>query len=526
MVLVRMVGKLVWTKEEVRGYDSFKSAIQNIVKSSNRVRVSKSTENNYLDALRQYLRFANSEEALSKTITPDNLVKEAHADSEGTKDKIRLFFLWLQGQEIPGFRPRGKSMKETSAYVRAYAQIRGFYTNNNIIFGKWKTPSLADMKKEAISNDTTVPFFKLDKKRKIFLDRGLLKQFLANLKLRDQAIFLACLSSSQDSGDLFQLTIEDFRKQKDRDRFFWEGQRRKTGVRFKTFFSVEATDLIRRYIEQEREGVKGSEPLFVTSKYKGKERRMNPKHLAYVFRDAAKRMGVELEEGYQNPFRSKRLRHIFRTACSHAHVDEGYITAFMGHKTSQSQQYLEKDVSILELEYSKAEPFLTVYGVGGTEGLEAIQTELADFKSKYIDLEEKVAEQKKIIEGLNEKFEQSVLELKRDFDQRLNDFFAEYEQPSSDIELPPVSKEEVVKAKSVLSKQKEIPSPPVEPKKIELPKEEPKLPLKETTPIPLPKPKVETKTKDCPKCKGKETLNLIKGTKTFRCIECGYMERG
>ena len=385
-----MVGKLEWTKEEVMGFESFKTAMQNIVKDSNRIRASKTTEQNYLDGLRQYLKFVNSEEALSKTVNPDNLIVEAHSDMEGTKDKIRLFFLWLQNEKVPGYKQRGKKVKKTSAYVRAYAQIRGFYTNNGVIFGKWKTPSLADMKKEAIENDITTPFFKLDKKRKIFLDRSLVKQFLANLKFRDQTIFLVTLSSSHDSGDVLSLNVGDIRKQKDRERFFWEGQRGKSEVRFKTFFSLEATDFVRRYLEQERQGADDKEPLFLTSTYKGKQRRMNSKQLAYVFLDAAKRMGVKLEKGYQNPFRSKRLRHIFRTACTHAHVDEGYINAFMGHKTSVSKGYLEKDLAFLELEYSKAEPFLTVYGVGGTEGLETIQTELAEWKGKYADLKVKV----------------------------------------------------------------------------------------------------------------------------------------
>lgn len=390
--MIKMVGKLVWTKEEVKGYDSFKTAIQNIVKSSNRVRISESTKQNYLDGLRQYLQFVNSKETLSKRINPDDLIVEAHSDMEGTKDRIRLFFLWLQGEDITGFKPRGKSVKRTSAYVRAYAQMRGFYTNNGIVFGKWKTPSLADMKKEAIENDLTTPFFKLDKRRKIFLDRALLKQFLSNLKFRDQTIFLATLSSSHDSGDVLSLNVGDIRKQKDRERFYWEGQRGKSEVRFKTFFSVEATDYIRRYIEQERKGAGDKEPLFLTSTYKGQKNRLNSNRLASIFLDAAKRMSVKLEEGYQNPFRPKRLRHIFRTACTHAHIDEGYINVFMGHKTSVSKDYLEKDTMILELEYSKAEPFLTVYGVGGTEGLEAIQTELTDFKSRYIDLKEKVDE--------------------------------------------------------------------------------------------------------------------------------------
>ena len=405
--MIKMVGKA----REIWEYDSFKAAMQSIIENSNRATVSKSTRKNYIGALKQFLQFVNGEEGLTTRIDPDNLVEEAQSDPEKAKKKIKLFFLWLQGEPIEGYKQREEKMRQTSAFVRAYAQIKGFYTNNNIVFGKWKSPSLADMKKEAIENDVSTPFFKHDKRRKIFLDRGLLKQFLANLKLRDQTIFLAELSSSHDSGDLFQLTVGDIRKQKDRERFYWEGQRNKTGVRFKTFFSAEATDFIRRYVEQERKGVKDSDPLFMTSVWRGQKRKMDAAVISGVFLVAAKKMGVKVDNGYQNPFRPKRLRHIFRTACTHALIDEGYINVFMGHRTSVSKEYLEKDITILELEYSKAEPYLTVYGVGGTEGLEKLETELSEVKSRYFDLQEKV-------NNLTENFTKNVEVVARDLFQR------------------------------------------------------------------------------------------------------------
>ena len=459
-----MVGKTVWAKEDVMSYESFETAIQSIIENSNRTKVSKNTESNYLDALRQYLKFVNSEEGLTKEITPDNLIMEAKQGIEKTKGRIRLFFLWLQGETLPNFQPRGKSMRQTSAFTRAYSQIKGFYTNNGVIFGKWKTPNLQDMKKEAIENDTNVPFFKLDKRRKVFLDRGIVKQFLANLKLRDQTIFLAMLSSSHDSSDIFSLSVGDVRKQKDRERFFWEGQRVKTGVRFKTFFSKEATDFIRRYIEQERKDAEDNEPLFLTSSYGNQTRKMAAKHLSGVFRDSAKKMGVKLEEGYQNPFRPKRLRHIFRTACSHAHVDEGYINAFMGHRTPISQEYLEKGLTILELEYSKAEPFLTVYGVGGTEGLEAIQTELAEWKGKYADLKVKVDDLSIELKTTQDAFNSWVREQYEADKQALldlqkwrEDFTRRYKE---EVKKPPPLKEKISeKISKILEEKKEEAKP-------------------------------------------------------------------
>ena len=389
-------------KAEVSESKAFKSAIRNIITNSNRTHVSKNTERDYLDALTQYLRFLNSERGLTRHITADDLVVQAKANIDQTKERIRLFFLWLQGEPLSNFEPREKKMLPTSALIRSYGQVKGFYTNNGVVFGKWKTPSLENMEKKAIENDTTVPFFKIDdKKRIIFLDRGMIKQFLSNLKFRDKTVFLAMLSSSHDSGDLFKLTVGKIRQQMTRQRFFWEGVRGKTEIRFKTFFSAEATDFIRRYIEQERAKAKDSEPLFIS-----KGEKMEPNDISSVFRGSAKKMGIKWENGEQSPLRPKRLRHIFRTASRYALVDEGYIHVFMGHKSSISRQYLEKDVSLLELEYSKAEPFLTVYGLGEEEGVEELRKELNQWKSNYID-------QKIKVENLEKKLTDVSVDLKR-----------------------------------------------------------------------------------------------------------------
>jgi len=214
------------------------------------------------------------------------------------------------------------------------------------------------------------------------LDRELMKRILTNLKLRDQAIALSLLSTSQDSGDLFSLTAGWARIQKSRDRFYWSGNRQKTKEPFKTFFSKEATKWVRRCIEQERKEAKDDEPIFLDNRGDP----MEPNHLSSIFRDIADKMGIENGNGYQNPLRPKRLRHIFRTACSRAGIDEGYMHAFMGHKSDVSGIYLEKPVQVLELEYSRVEPMLTVFGIGQSEEVRKIRDELAEEKDKRLKL--------------------------------------------------------------------------------------------------------------------------------------------
>jgi integrase len=164
-----------------------------------------------------------------------------------------------------------------------------------------------------------------------------MRNFLANLSLRDQAITLALLSSGQDSGDLFNLNIADVEKQTKNGRIYWASRRNKTAIPFKTFISREATKLIRRYVEQERVEAKDNDPLFVfTTRQQNQKQatveRMTSDYLGWVYRDVAKKMKIEWKEDEATPLRPKRMRHLFRTACDTAGLQEIYVNAFMGHK--------------------------------------------------------------------------------------------------------------------------------------------------------------------------------------------------
>lgn len=374
--------------KEVGEYKTVKEVLEDMAKS---------TKDNYKTTLRQYLDFVNG-------LTPDELIEEARRDIKKTQGRISDFYKWLQGQEIEGYKPRGKSMRQNSAHQRAYGFLRGWYVNNDIVFErKWtrKIPKFSRLK-EALKKDAVYTFFKVDeKKRKIYFDREPMQQFLSNLKLRDQTITLALLSSGQDSGVLFSLNIGDIRGQQN-NRIFWEGKRDKTQILFRTFISKEATKFIRTYMKQERANAQEDEPLFVTSGNNGKYKRMTPELLSSVYRDAAKRMNIKWENGEQNPLRPKRMRHLFRTACDTAGVPELYTNAFMGHANSQGQDYSELSPAKLELEYLRVEPFLTVYGtveenvefkqqiskLEGTIGL--LSKRNVEFEERRKDLEKKV----------------------------------------------------------------------------------------------------------------------------------------
>jgi hypothetical protein len=107
-------------------------------------------------------------------------------------------------------------MRESSAYQRAYGYLRGFFANLDITFQRKWTRSIPKVKhqRQAIKKDHVYTFYDIDEKtRTIHFNRELMQQFLANLKLRDVTITLGLLSSSLDSGDLFQfLKIESGRR--------------------------------------------------------------------------------------------------------------------------------------------------------------------------------------------------------------------------------------------------------------------------------------------------------------------------
>ncbi len=79
-------------------------------------------------------------------------------------------------------------------------------------------------------------------------------------------------------------------------------------------------------------------------------------------------------------------------------------------------------------------------------------------KLKIIELKrlrEEIEKQRITILSISRRFEQEIRRVESEFNERLDQFFAEYEQPSSDVKLPPVSKEEILQAKEKLSRERE-----------------------------------------------------------------------
>ena len=131
--------------------------------------------------------------------------------------------------------------------------------------------------------------------------------------------------------------MDEFGEISNAKRFFWYGNRSKNGQPFKTFFSEETTQFLKRYVKQERKGAGKDEPLFPGVTTHG---------LSINYKVAARNMGYK-EKNTLSPFRPKRFRHLFRTACAIAKIDWGYIKAMMGHANGDvSAGYLNQDKGI------------------------------------------------------------------------------------------------------------------------------------------------------------------------------------
>jgi len=315
---------------------------------------------------------------------PDELLAEG---VDAAMKRLTDYFLWLTGEEVEGLDPRDKPLSWNSACT-SQSMIRGFYSHNDTTFPKrFMVPRRK--RSEVSARDSRTPVYGYDEESEESYLNGLLPQFVSNLNFRDQTVAVCLLATGADATDLLNLKIEFAKDGRGRitslPRIIWEGNRSKDGFPFRTYLSREATNLLKRYIEQERADAGDDEPLFVT----GDGNPLTVQALRDNFRGAAERMGYTRKD-QANPFRPKRLRHAFREACSAAHIDQGYAQAMMGHSSGVSASYLEKGEGSFLREYVRVEPYLNLFGVDRNNVTDLAETVEAE-KARVSDLEEKLS---------------------------------------------------------------------------------------------------------------------------------------
>ncbi|MCW3997963.1 MAG: site-specific integrase [Candidatus Bathyarchaeota archaeon] len=386
-----------WETLEYLKFDSIKNWFESLEQTamSRNKKFTKSARNNRTSVIIKFSKFTG--------LNPDQLLEEAKKDIKNATSKITDFFNWMVDD---------KKLVHNSA-VTQIGFIRGFYTHNDLFFPKrFGTPQRTVS--QVAQRDRKVKIYDYDEVTdKMIFNNGTLQQFIQNLNFRDQTITLCLLSTGADATDLLKLNIEfvkdgkgDTSKTK---RFLWSGNRSKDGVPFKVYFSEEATQFLKRYVEQEKAGAKDKEPLFLGREIKKGEqtirRRLEAHALAINYRKSAKKMGY-VKKKLSQPFRPKRFRHLFRTACANANIDIGFINAMMGHKTTVSGSYLERSEGLLLKEYLKVEPYLTVFGLDKSkvtklgEEMEELRNQVLSLVKQNEDLKSEIGSNKAYIQDL------------------------------------------------------------------------------------------------------------------------------
>lgn len=236
--------------EWLESFEAQKIWYERIIDGSRSGKMSKAMRQTYNSNMRQLIMFWKA--GGDESVNPDSILVWAKSVEPGKIMKmLKNFSLWLQGKEVEGYErrvepPRGKYLNERSADGKAHGSIRGFFTHHQIWLPRMgKTNGGRPATKK---NDVHFSIFKLDPNNPslIIKDYSQFRVFLGNLNsFRDQTIALCLLSTSQDSGDLLGLNVGFVRAQEGRERLFWEGERNKTGVEFRVFFSKEATQHLR-----------------------------------------------------------------------------------------------------------------------------------------------------------------------------------------------------------------------------------------------------------------------------------------
>jgi len=154
-----------------------------------------------------------------------------------------------------------------------------------------------------------------------------------------KAVILAQASSGLAGSDLLNLKISHF-KEGIKEVYDDNGElrricqlsleRKKTHVKFTTFFNEEAVRAIERYLEFERKDIKPDDALF--SRYKSGGDHMTPMAIQQSYRDINKFLNWEPDEDGFYRATSHMLRKFFNTQLINAGMAEEIREHMMGHK--------------------------------------------------------------------------------------------------------------------------------------------------------------------------------------------------
>ncbi len=382
------------------------------------IEAAKNTQRNFLRGMELYTEFVNK--------TPAELIEEAEQEIlSGTlmrKRKIREYLLtfreWLKTQEY--------APKTINGFLIA---ARSFYKSYDI-----DIPSI-NFKKQFKAVATEQNSIRLEKEQ--------IQEMLKYANVRNKAIILTLASSGLAQSDLLELKISDFKKGYDEKTGITTLplRRIKTKVDFITFLTPEASLAVKDYINSrnrkpkeeytshkdmmdafEKRRVRSDHDyLFckhdVPDRYlktlSEKDRKLNASGLMDMFRETAKKAGLDTKPGQWQICRAHNLRKFFDSALLNNGADSFFVEYLMGHTISESKAaYYKGDPAKLKERYMRYMPYLT---------LTSIETRVLE-SAEYTQLKDENTVLKKRIDELKSKTDETdkmkaeMADLKRKMD--------------------------------------------------------------------------------------------------------------
>jgi len=360
--------------------------------------LSKAMRANYNSSFKQFFEFLDSKKEY-KEWNPDSLIKLgkeliAIGETGRINDLLSDFSNWLTGKEVSGYNRRVLSGNqryntERTAYTRAFASVKSFFVHNGIPIPK--SPRMDEEESKVKSNDYQYQVLKRDRDTgEIIKEFADIKIFINALNFRDRVIDLALISTGQDIGEILNLNI-----------IFVQN--------------------LRNYIAKFRQGARPNEPIFMTKNrsYRGEkitEHPLNTKQVSDNFYRASKELGYTNGGISQHPFRPKRFRSIFRTACNYAEIKDSVRRLLMGHAKTMGDTY-DESAGELENYYSQLEPLITIFVGNESAEVKEAQTKAENALGISLRLEQENKELKETINQLT----QMVVNLKADFEEMQDD---------------------------------------------------------------------------------------------------------
>jgi len=364
------------------------------------IEAAQTTRRNFLQGMKYYTEFVKK--------SPNELLEEAEEEIKSgilmRKRKIRGYLLgfrdWLKEQ---GYAPK-------TVYSHMVA-AKSFYKSFDI-----DLPQLNNKKQFQV-----LP----TEENGIRLEKDNIKMILKHANIRNRAIILVMSSSGLSQSDVLDLTVGDFNRGFDEKTMITTLQLRriKTRYDFITFLSPEATKAIMDYLEYRNRKPKENNPDiqqayekrrlrsdkdFIFCKhdipdsylktFDENERRLNTQGLMDLFRELAKKTGLDTEKGQWQIVRAHNLRKFFNSELLNNGADMFLVDFMMGHKIdSVHEAYFKADPKKLKDRYMRYLPYLA----------------LTDTETYILETEEYTQ-----LRAENEELRKQVREIKTDLDSR------------------------------------------------------------------------------------------------------------